>query len=73
MSAGFHGAGSNCGYVGRCPDCGKMRFQTRKQARKHARVRFPGDKRFSEYKCGDYWHIGHLPEHIVRRGVERAR
>lgn len=54
-----------------CPDCGKRRYQTRKQAKLWARRLHPGD-RLSPYKCGDYWHLGHLPNDIRTLGIDRS-
>jgi hypothetical protein len=54
----------------RCETCGKVRFRNRKAARARAKKLYPGDH-MSTYKCGEYWHIGHIPW-AVRRGV-RAR
>lgn len=43
----------------RCPDCGKLRYLTRKGAKKAARMM--GAVSMSPYRCGDFWHNGHLP------------
>lgn len=57
---------------GRCPDCGKLRYLTRKAARLVIRRMRWRDGRLSAYRCGDWWHIGHTPG-IIRRGeVSRA-
>lgn len=52
---------------GKCPDCGKVRYRSRADAKKAARTRnLPG---MSPYECSDgYWHLGHLPP-VVKRGV----
>lgn len=39
----------------RCPDCGKIRYFTRKLARRAAR-RIPGP-RLRAYRCGSFWHL----------------
>lgn len=57
--------------MGVCPECGKVRYATRKRARDVARTVFPGDHHLSPYRCGDYWHIGNLPRAVVR-GADRA-
>lgn len=44
--------------VGTCPDCGKMRYLSRQDARRGSRLWFPGDRQVA-YRCGDYWHFGH--------------
>lgn len=49
-----------------CPRCGKREWPTRKDAKAAARRFFPGE-RLSVYRCGDVWHLGHLPT-AVRRG-----
>lgn len=54
-----------------CPTCGKRRYLTRKQARQFARKLHPGE-RLSPYKCGDYWHLGHLPKDITQLGIDRS-
>lgn len=53
----------------RCPDCDKVRYSSRKRARLAMRQmthRRPGS--MNAYRCGEFWHIGHLPSE-VRRGV----
>lgn len=44
-----------------CPDCGKRRYGSRKDAKRAARARHPGDH-LAEYRCGGFWHVGHLPQ-----------
>ena len=58
------------GYVGDCPTCGKRRYLSRAKARKVARDAFPGDH-LAAYACGDFWHLGRLPSHVVHRGLTR--
>lgn len=50
-----------------CTLCGKLRFRTRKAAKRALR-RLQTSDSMSAYPCGDYWHIGHTPW-AVRRGV----
>lgn len=63
---------SRTGYVGDCPDCGKRRYLSRSNAKRAARINHPGDSRMAEYLCGGFWHLGHLPSHVVNRGLTRA-
>jgi hypothetical protein len=51
-------------FAGTCPACGKRCYVSRRHARAAARVIDPA---MSAYRCGGYWHLGHLPE-AVRRG-----
>jgi len=53
-------------HCGECPTCGKLRYPTRKVAK--AVARRLSHRGTNEYRCGDYWHIGHLPT-AVRRGT----
>lgn len=54
-----------------CPTCKKRRYFTRKEARQAARRYHPGEH-MSPYRCGNYWHIGHLPDDIKRLGIDRS-
>lgn len=49
-----------------CPVCGKakVRYPSRKVAQ-FIKRKFPGEKRLSVYRCGDQWHVGHLPAAVV--------
>lgn len=58
-------------WTGSCPDCGKRSFTTRKAAKKAARRIGDGDH-MSAYRCGGYWHIGHLPTAIIRGHLTRT-
>jgi hypothetical protein len=52
----------------RCPDCGKLRYLTRRHAKRIARrINARRGGRLNAYRCGDFWHIGHLPT-AVRHG-----
>lgn len=46
-------------------ECGKRRFVNRREARLIARQRNYRD--LNAYRCGGYWHLGHLPA-VVERG-----
>jgi hypothetical protein len=37
-----------------CPDCGKIRYPSRAEARRHARRH--GTRRRA-YRCGEFWHL----------------
>lgn len=65
-------SGRTYGQAGsRCPTCGKLRYPSRKDARRAA-SRIPRDGRLAAYECDGWWHLGHLPT-VVRRGdLERA-
>ncbi len=54
--------------VGRCSTCGKVCYPSRKAAKIAGRRLNMGSEPLSAYRCGDYWHLGHLP-YEVRRGV----
>lgn len=43
---------------GRCPHCGKLRYDDRVTARRAAKNMYPSE-RMHAYRCGDYWHYGH--------------
>jgi len=46
--------------MGRCPDCGKVRYASRREARQAAQgLRWHGGnrKRARTYRCGNYWHL----------------
>lgn len=55
---------------GRCPDCGKKRWPSRRAANRAA-ARLPGGQRLSAYRCGDYWHLGHLPRPVTAGKIGR--
>lgn len=50
-------------HMGRCPDCRKLRYTSRAQARRAAR-RYPGHH-LRAYQCGGFWHLGHLSENTL--------
>jgi predicted RNA-binding Zn-ribbon protein involved in translation (DUF1610 family) len=55
----------------KCPTCGKRRYLTRKEARQASRRWHRGD-RLSPYRCGQFWHLGHLPKDIKQLGIDRS-
>jgi hypothetical protein len=55
-----------------CPSCGKQQFPTKAVAK--ARIRQWRGKRSGRlyaYRCGNYWHIGHMPAAVKFGAVER--
>ncbi|HTF10350.1 MAG TPA: hypothetical protein VK659_19455 [Asanoa sp.] len=57
-------------FFNECPLDGKVRFPSRKAARRAAR-RHPQFGRMNAYPCGDFWHLGHLPAAVKRGNVGR--
>jgi hypothetical protein len=53
-----------------CATCGKASFPSRKLAKQQARRVHPGEK-MSEYRCGDWWHYGHLAPAIIAGAGDR--
>lgn len=56
-------------WIGRCTECGKLCFTSRKLAKQYLIRKFPQDK-MTVYKCPyrpEYFHFGHTP-YPVRRG-----
>lgn len=50
----------------RCPDCGKVRFLSKADA-KHAAKRVQHrDGRLNTYACGEFWHLGRLPAAVTK-------
>jgi hypothetical protein len=54
------------GGAGECPECGKLRFLTKAAAKRAASQLRHRDGRLNAYRCGEFWHIGHLPRAIAR-------
>lgn len=54
-----------------CVHCGKACYPSRKQARARMHVLFPGEH-VSAYRCGDYWHAGHMPAWVLTGERDRA-
>jgi hypothetical protein len=59
-------------HVGKCVTCGKLRFKSRKAAKKYVILRFPND-RMSVYRCGNYFHFGHTPRAVNKGAKARSR
>jgi hypothetical protein len=66
--AGRHNA-NNINH-GMCPATGKLRYPTRKDAKRSADSRHSND---AAYPCehGDHWHLGRLPDAVVRGSAGR--
>jgi hypothetical protein len=61
-SASKRGKATDDKYIssfGMCETHGKRFFYTRAAAKKFMRVRFPQEQ-MNVYRCGNWWHIGHL-------------
>lgn len=56
---------------GRC-SCGKLRFLTKAAAKKATRRIKSRSGRLHAYRCGEFWHVGHLPGGVKRGEVPRA-
>lgn len=54
-----------------CPTCGKLRYLTRAHAKRAIRQHQHREGRLSAYRCGEFWHIGHLPRAIARGQASR--
>jgi hypothetical protein len=59
------------GPVATCRSCGKLCFRTRKEAKTYQRRYLRADH-LNVYKCGDYFHLGHMP-YLIARGVVSSR
>jgi len=54
---------------GRCPTCGKVRYRGRRFAKTVAKRL---GRRMSAYKCGDFYHVGHLPADVRKGQIGRG-
>lgn len=54
---------------GKCPDCGKNRYLTRKDARNARKTLHPEDPTMGTYPCGGFWHYGH-PMPVFKRETD---
>ena len=50
-----------------CPTCGKRQFLKKAHAKAAARQMKGRTGRLHAYRCGQFWHLGHLPD-VVRHG-----
>lgn len=55
--------------AGKCA-CGKERYVSRKTARHAAKANHP-DAHLSPYRCGRYWHYGHLKKRVLEGSMTR--
>jgi len=55
---------------GCCSTCGKVRYLSRKDAKAAHRRLHPGTP-LHVYRCGDAYHLGHLPFVVERGQVDR--
>lgn len=58
------------GITGFCEQCRKVCYVSRRAAKADA---LRHGARLSAYRCGAYWHAGHLPAFVVRGDAPRAR
>ena len=57
-------------HYGQCPDCGKARWGSRREAKEAAKVLHPGHH-LQPYRCGDFFHFGHPPPAVIRGALDR--
>lgn len=57
-------------YIGTCTTCGKRCYVTKRAAKTAARALHPGDH-LNAYRCGPWWHLGHLPRQVVTGDLAR--
>lgn len=62
--------GHQDGAVRICGDCGKRCFTSKGAAKKNAKTTTLDGMR--PYRCGEYWHLGHLPGDVIRGIVTRG-
>jgi len=56
---------------GRCPDCGKVCYSSKAGARKARRAAPHRGEHMSIYRCGEYYHLGHLAPDVIAGIVGR--
>lgn len=47
----------------RCAECGKVRYPTRKIARRFRRINHSNEEHMTVYSCSGAWHFGHDNRH----------
>lgn len=57
--------------LGTCEVCGKRCYESRRAARRAAHAIFPTQK-VSAYRCGNFYHFGHLPKIVNDGTMSRA-
>lgn len=62
------GTSKKNGDLGTCGTCGKRIYASRQIAKRAMQRLYPEDRQ-SVYRCGDFYHFGHLPG-VVRAGRE---
>lgn len=62
------GTSKTQGQLGTCVVCGKRSYASKRTAKRAGRRLYPADH-MSPYRCGEVYHIGHLPG-PVRNGRE---
>lgn len=60
-------------HIGVCPDTGKRKYGSKKQAKRAARANHPGEhmNAWQCQACGHY-HLGHLPRTVLQGRVPRS-
>ena len=56
--------------VATCEVCGKQGYRSRRKAKAAARALYPGHH-MSAYRCGQWWHVGHLPSRMIAGDHDR--
>lgn len=56
---------------GACVRCGKRNYFTKAEAKRAARGFESRSGKLRPYRCGDAWHLGHLPTRIRQGEVTR--
>jgi hypothetical protein len=54
-----------------CHRCGKVSYLSRAAARKGRRLPIYRGEHMSIYRCGDYYHLGHLSPDVIAGEVGR--
>lgn len=55
----------------RCGECGKVSYLSRAGARKARKAAAHRGEHMSVYRCGDYYHLGHLAPDVIAGIVGR--
>lgn len=59
------------GHIGTCETCGKRCYTSKRDAKAAIRQRQHRAGRLSAYRCGPYWHIGHLHRAVAAGQLRR--
>lgn len=51
--------------------CGKVKYPSRAVAKSVARRVYPHDNRLRPYRCGEWWHLGHLAPAVLHGRYSR--